>query len=136
MELRPIRTAHDYEAACKRVEELWGSPQGTPSGDELDLWVELVAAYEVQHFSFGTPRPGEMILQRLQDLEMRFEDLAKQLGISPKLLQDLVHHKRPFSDAWVAKLVEVLGIPEHIFSHEYRVQPAPPKAKAKGKRVA
>ena len=33
--LKPIRTEADHERAMARIDELWGSPTGTPMGDEL-----------------------------------------------------------------------------------------------------
>ena len=37
MEIKPIRTEADYEAALAEVERLWGSEPGTPDGDRFDF---------------------------------------------------------------------------------------------------
>jgi HTH-type transcriptional regulator/antitoxin HigA len=47
--VHPIRTAADHRAALARIEELWGSRRGTHEGDELDVLVDLVHAYEERH---------------------------------------------------------------------------------------
>jgi HTH-type transcriptional regulator / antitoxin HigA len=39
MELKPIRTAVDYDAALHRIEALWRAAHGTPDGDELDVLI-------------------------------------------------------------------------------------------------
>ena len=44
--LEPIRTEADHERAMARIDELWGSPIGTPQGDELKALFLLVEAYE------------------------------------------------------------------------------------------
>ncbi len=44
--LEPIRTEADHERAMARIDELWGSPKGTPQGDELKALFLLVEAYE------------------------------------------------------------------------------------------
>ena len=44
--LEPIRTEADHARAMARIDELWGSPAGTPQGDELKALFLLVEAYE------------------------------------------------------------------------------------------
>lgn len=46
MDIRPIRTDEDHEAALRQIEALWGSPEGSEAGDRLDVLVTLVEAYE------------------------------------------------------------------------------------------
>lgn len=54
-DIRPIRSNEDYEAALEAVSRLWGSPSGTPEGDDLDVLATLIEAYEQQHFPMGEP---------------------------------------------------------------------------------
>ena len=54
-----IRTEADYEAALARVAELMDAREGTPGGEELDVLVDLVEAYEDRHFPMGYPDMGE-----------------------------------------------------------------------------
>jgi hypothetical protein len=37
MEIKPIRTEADYEAALKEVDRLWGAKPGTPDGDRFEV---------------------------------------------------------------------------------------------------
>ena len=37
MEIKPIRTEEDYEAALARIEEIFDAEQDTPEGDELEI---------------------------------------------------------------------------------------------------
>ena len=55
--VRPIRTEADYEAALARVAELMDAREGTPEGEELDVLVDLVEVYEDKHFPMGYPDP-------------------------------------------------------------------------------
>ena len=52
MDIKPIETEQDYRDAMSRIDVLWGSPKGTREGDELDLLITLVEAYEELHWSF------------------------------------------------------------------------------------
>jgi HTH-type transcriptional regulator / antitoxin HigA len=46
IEIRPIRTEQDYEAAVAEIGRLWGAPVGSEEGDKLDILVMLVDRYE------------------------------------------------------------------------------------------
>ena len=55
MEIKPIRTEADYEAALKEIEKLMESQLGAPDGDRLEVLVTLVDAYEAEHFPIPEP---------------------------------------------------------------------------------
>jgi HTH-type transcriptional regulator/antitoxin HigA len=46
MDIKPIRTEADYQAALREVETLMTAEFGTPEGDRLDVLATLVEAYE------------------------------------------------------------------------------------------
>ena len=46
MNIHPIKTENDYDAALSEIERLWGSKEGTESGDKLDILLVLVEDYE------------------------------------------------------------------------------------------
>jgi HTH-type transcriptional regulator / antitoxin HigA len=58
--VRPIRTEKDYEAALERAWELRDAGEG-PEGDELDVLATLIEAYEKKHFPIDLPDPVEAI---------------------------------------------------------------------------
>ena len=55
MSIKPIKNEHDYEAALKRIEELFDAKQNTPEGDELEVLITLVSAYEDVHQNLDVP---------------------------------------------------------------------------------
>lgn len=61
VEVRPIRTKRDYEAALKEAERLWGAKTGTRDGDRLDVLATLIDAYEAEHYPMDPPDPIEAI---------------------------------------------------------------------------
>ncbi|ESQ76869.1 hypothetical protein [Asticcacaulis sp. AC402] len=50
MQYEFLRTEADYDQALKRLEALTGAPPGSPEGDELQALLELISAYEDDHF--------------------------------------------------------------------------------------
>ena len=49
-----IRTDEHYQAAMNRIDHIFDSPAGTPEGDELDLLLHLVEAYEAERYPPST----------------------------------------------------------------------------------
>ena len=45
-----LRTEAEYQDALARLERLTGAQPGTPMGEELQALLDLVAAYEDEHF--------------------------------------------------------------------------------------
>ena len=52
MEIKPIRSEADYQAALKEIEKLIESQPGTPEGDRMEVLVTLVEALKPGIFLF------------------------------------------------------------------------------------
>ena len=63
MEIKPIRTERDHQAALQEIENLFGSQPGTPEGDRLDVLITLVEAYETRHFPIPEPDDPMAVLE-------------------------------------------------------------------------
>jgi len=50
MEVKPIRTEADYRATLREIESLMSAVPDSSEGEQLDVLVTLVEAYERQHF--------------------------------------------------------------------------------------
>ncbi len=57
MDIKPIRTEADHEAALAEVESLWEAPPGSPESDRLEILGTLVEAYEEKHHPIAPPDP-------------------------------------------------------------------------------
>ena len=57
MELRPIKTLEDYEAALVEIEGLMNAQLGTPEGDRLEILATLIEAYEKEHYPIEPAEP-------------------------------------------------------------------------------
>src|SRR5260221_1562494 len=78
MEIRPIRTDQDYQAALRRVESLWDCKAGSAECDELDVLATLVDAYEREHYPVDLRDPIEAIKFRL---EQQGKDTRALIGL-------------------------------------------------------
>ena len=75
MEIKPIKTEADYEAALAEIDRLMGAVSDTPEGDRLDVLVTLVEAYEARRHPIGLPDALAAI---------RFE--MEQRGLTPRFI--------------------------------------------------
>ncbi len=110
MNLKPIKTETDYEKALEQVDQLWGAKKGTQKGDELDVWVTLIEAYEKIHYPIEAPDPIVAIEYYMEQKELKRNDLAKYFG-SKSLVSDVLNRKKALSLKMIKALHNGLGIP-------------------------
>jgi len=113
MEIRPIKTEKDYNAAIQRIEKLWGVKKNSPNGDELDLLCTIVEAYEMKHFPILPPDPIDAIIFRMEQMNMTKSDMAKFLG-SQSRVSEILSGKRQLTLKMVKSLYKGLKIPAEI----------------------
>lgn len=113
MDIRPIKTEQDYNAAIKRIEELWGAKKDTQEGDELDLLVTLVEAYEIKHFPIAPPDPIDAIKFRMEQMGMTKADMVQYLG-SQSRVSEVLSRKRSLTLKMIKSLYKGLRIPADV----------------------
>ena len=75
MNITSIKSECDYDAALKRIELLMRAQLNTPEGDELDILITLVEAYEAKHHPIEPPKPIEAILFRMEQMRLKRKNL-------------------------------------------------------------
>ena len=123
MEIKPIKTEADYEAALKEIEQLWGASYGSPEGDKLDVLVTLVEAYEEEHYPIPPPDPIEAILHYMENQGLSEHDLEPYLGSRP-YVSEVLNRQRSLSLDMIRKLHKELGIPADILVQPYALRTA------------
>jgi HTH-type transcriptional regulator / antitoxin HigA len=56
MDVKPIKTKKDYQAALKKIEEVFNAKPDTPEGDLLEVLATLVESYEQKNYNISPPR--------------------------------------------------------------------------------
>jgi len=62
MNIHPIRTEADYQAALNEIKNLFDAESNTPQGDRLEVLTTLVEAYEEQDYFLPAPDPTEAMI--------------------------------------------------------------------------
>lgn len=110
MEIRPIKTEADYQAALKDIEGLMSAEAGSPQGDRLDVLVTLVEAYERAHYPIDFPDPIEAIKFRMEQQGLSIDDLIPVIGRKNRVYEILAR-KRPLTLRMIEGLHETFSIP-------------------------
>ncbi len=96
MEVRPIRTEEEYEAAMERIEELWGTPvDDSPESEEFEILLALTGAYEKKHHQIPSPSPMDMCAYHLD-----------RVGITPDEINQIIRGRKSLRNT----IIEMTGL--------------------------
>lgn len=123
MELRPVRTKRDYEAALKSAETLWDAPVGSKDADRLDVLTLLIRAYESEHFPIADPEPIDFLLHMMDARGLTRKDLEPFIG-SRARVAEILNRVRPLSLEMIRRLSVGLEIPADVLIQTYNVKRA------------
>jgi HTH-type transcriptional regulator/antitoxin HigA len=118
MEISPIRTQTDYQAALREIELLFDAAENTPEYDRLDILSTLVEAYEKTHFPIELPDPIEAIQYYMDTRGWSRRDLETCLG-SRARVSEVLSRKRTLTLEMIRKLNQELRIPAEILIQSY-----------------
>jgi HTH-type transcriptional regulator/antitoxin HigA len=114
MEIKPIRSEADYQAALHEIEKLIDSQPGTSEGDRMDVLVTLVEAYEAKHFPIPEPDdPVQVLEYYMESRGLSRSDLIAYLG-SKERVSEVLNRKRGLSLQMIRRLHAGLGIPTDL----------------------
>ena len=118
MDIKPIKTDVDYQAALEEIEGLFDAVLDTPEGDRLEVLVTLVEAYEEKHYSIPKPDPIEAILYHMESRGLTRRDLQPYIG-SRARVSEVLNRKRPLTMEMIRNLHKGLGIPAEVLIQPY-----------------
>lgn len=113
MDIRPIKTDADYQAALAEIERLFDAHPETPEGDRLDVLTTLVEVYETDHEAIAAPDPIEAILYYLESRALTRRDLEPYIG-SRARVSEVLNRKRGLTLEMIRRLHSGLGIPAEV----------------------
>ena len=109
MQLKPIRTEADYEAALEQIERLMDAEPGTSDGDRLDILTTLVEAYEAAYHPIEAPDPIAALEYFMEQRGITRADLVPLLG-SRSRVSDILNRSDASPSGWPGDC-SYLGIP-------------------------
>jgi HTH-type transcriptional regulator / antitoxin HigA len=118
MDIHPLKTEADYQAALAEIDRLVDATPNTPAGDRLDVLATLVEAYEAQHYSLPAPDPLEALLYHMDSRGRSRRDLEPYLG-SRARVAEVLNRQRSLSLDMIRRLHAGLGIAAEILIQPY-----------------
>ena len=119
MDIRPIKTDADHDAALREIEQLWGSAEGTADGDRLDVLVTLADAYEDKRWPLEELDPVEAIEAAMEHDGHSRADLAALIG--KNRATEILKRQRPLTLPMIRSIAQAWHVPERLLVKEYAV---------------
>jgi HTH-type transcriptional regulator/antitoxin HigA len=111
MNIKPIHSEQDYKAMKLAVSAYFEKePEpNTPEGDEFEVLLTLVEAYEAKHFVIDPPDPIEAIKFRMEQEGLTAKDLVPMIGRVNRVYE-ILNRKRKLTSTMIWNLHQGLGI--------------------------
>ena len=112
MNIHPIRTENDYNAALRELSAYFNDEPApdTEEGERFEILATLVEAYEAKHFPIEAADPIEAIRFRMEQGGLTVKDLVPSIG-QPNRVYEVLNRKRGLTVEMIRKLHRNLGIP-------------------------
>ena len=123
MELRPLKTKRDYQAALKEAENLWSARADSKDADRLEVLVLLIQAYEAVHYPIPDPDPIDFLHHVMEARGLTRKDLEPYIG-SRARVAEVLNRVRPLSLEMIRRLAAELKIPAEVLIKSYDVRRA------------
>lgn len=83
MDIKPIKTESDYQAALREIEGLMDAQPDTLEGDRLDIMTTLIEAYEARHYPIDPP-----VLTETPERSYQLTQYEPEFEIQMKLIEE------------------------------------------------
>ncbi|MFZ4623764.1 MAG: helix-turn-helix domain-containing protein [Rhodoferax sp.] len=118
MELKPIHTKNDYQAALAEIERLWDAPAKSVDADKLDILTLLVEHYERVHYPIADPDPIEFITHVMESRGLTRKDMEPYIGARGRVA-DILNRNRPLTLEMIRRLASNLKLPAEVLVRPY-----------------
>jgi len=120
MKIKPIKTESDYAQALKRLEVVFSAKTGTQESDEADILGLLIDEYEKKHFPINAPDPIEAIKIRMEEMQLKQIDLAKEFG-GKNRVSEILNRKRKLTLEMIRLLAVKLNLSPSLLIKDYQL---------------
>lgn len=102
------------------MEQLFDAPTGTIESDEADVLAVLLDDYEKKHFSIASPDPIEAIKIRMEEMQLKQQDLAEAIG-GKNRVSEILNRKRKLTLEMIRNITTKLGLSSDVLIKDYKL---------------
>ena len=115
MKLRPIKTAQQYDALLQWLDEQFDRqvPPDSPEGEDVQIALLLVKAYEDEHHPIPAPDPIAAIQLKMAEQGLKPKDLVGHIG-SKSYVSAILNRRKPLTLAMARFFHHQLHIPASV----------------------
>lgn len=115
MKLRPIKTAQQYDALLQWLDEQFDRqvPPDSPEGEDVQIALLLVKAYEDEHYPIPAPDPIAAIQLKMAEQGLKPKDLVGHIG-SKSYVSAILNRRKPLTLAMARFFHHQLHIPASV----------------------
>ncbi|GAA4398065.1 helix-turn-helix domain-containing protein [Nibrella viscosa] len=115
MKLKPIKSVQDYEGMLEWVDEQFDKQvkPDSPKGEDVQVALLLIKAYEDEHYAIPAPDPIEAIRLKMEEKGVRNRDFVGKLG-SKSYISAVLNRRKPLTLEMAKFFHKELGIPASI----------------------
>ncbi len=118
MNIKPIKSEADYDAALTAIDGLMGAAPDTPESDKLEVLVTLVEAYEAERWPIEAPDPISAIEHVMEARGLRQKDFGALIGSQPRA-SEVLNRQRPLTLPMIRALSTGWNLPADVLVREY-----------------
>jgi HTH-type transcriptional regulator / antitoxin HigA len=126
MEIRPIRTDKEHQAALAEIDTCWGALEGTEEGDRLDVLLALVEIYEAKRWPIDIDEsfdPVDVLNYAIEELGHTQAELVELLD-SRSRASEILSRRRALTVDMIHKIGEMWKIPADLLVRPYKTERA------------
>lgn len=113
MKIKPIKNEEDYQSALKEIDNLFGAEPNTTKGDDLEVLITLLEAYEAQHHIIEVPDPIDSIKYLMESKGVTRKELESCIGNRSRV-SEILNRKRKLTLPMIRKIYEKFKIPAWV----------------------
>ena len=126
MEIHPIRSDEDHQAALKEIDSYWGAPEGSDEGDRLDVLLALVDVYEEKRWPIDIDEnfdPIDVLNHAIEEFGHTQPELAELLG-SRSRASEILSRRRALTVDIIHKISQAWKISADLLVRPYQIDHA------------
>ena len=126
MEIHPIRSDEDHQAALKEIDSYWGAPEGSEEGDRLDVLLALVDVYEEKRWPIDIDEnfdPIDVLNHAIEEFGHTQPELAELLG-SRSRASEILSRRRALTVDMIHKISKAWKISADLLVRPYLIDHA------------
>jgi HTH-type transcriptional regulator/antitoxin HigA len=119
-EIKPIKTAKDYDKAPERLKFIFDAVPYSKEGDEAEISFLLIENFENKQYPIEPPDPIETIKIKMEDMNLIQKDLVGVIGEKSRVSK-ILNKKKKLTVEMIRELEQIIHISASVLINNYQL---------------